>query len=52
MNELALKRMKQTGMEVATVVAGADASHALARRAYQKAGFTLGLPSVWLCRKL
>jgi hypothetical protein len=37
---------------VATVATDGDASHAPARRAYEKAGFTAHIPSVWLCRKL
>jgi|SRR5690554_3532098 len=52
MYDFALSRMQQAGMRAATVATGADASHAPARRAYEKAGFTVGIPSVWLCRKL
>lgn len=52
MYELAVKRMKQAGMQVATVGTGGDPSHAPARRAYQKAGFDVEIPSVWMCRKL
>lgn len=48
----AIARMREAGMKVATVSTGGDASHAPARRAYEKAGFTAGIPSVWLCRKL
>ena len=29
-----------------------DSSHAQARRAYQKAGFNVGIPSIWLCQRL
>lgn len=48
----AVARMKEAGMRVATVATGGDPSHAPARRAYEKAGFTVQIPSVWLCRKL
>jgi len=52
MYDFALARMKEAGMRVATVATGGDPSHAPARRAYEKAGFTVQIPSVWLCRKL
>jgi ribosomal protein S18 acetylase RimI-like enzyme len=52
MYDVALNRMRQAGMRVATVSTGGDASHAPARRAYQKAGFTVGIPSIWLCQTL
>jgi hypothetical protein len=39
-------------MLAATVATGGDASHAPARRAYQKAGFEAQIPSVWMCRRL
>jgi ribosomal protein S18 acetylase RimI-like enzyme len=52
MYDAALNRMRQAGMRVATVSTGGDASHAPARRAYQKAGFTVGIPSIWLCQTL
>ncbi len=52
MYEFAVSRMRQAGMRVATVATGGDPSHAPARRAYQKAGFTVEIPSVWMCRKL
>lgn len=48
----ALAVMKEAGMQVATVGVGGDASHAPARRAYEKAGFGAGIPSLWLYRKL
>jgi ribosomal protein S18 acetylase RimI-like enzyme len=41
LNELALSKMKTAGMEIAIVETGGDASHAPARRSYEKAGFTL-----------
>jgi len=52
MYQFAIERMKHAGMRVATVSTGADPSHAAARRAYAKAGFTVQIPSVWLCRSL
>lgn len=47
--DFALDQMTQAGMRVATVSTGADPSHAAARRAYAKAGFSAAVPSVWLC---
>lgn len=47
-----LDRMREEGMEVATVGTGGDESHAPARRAYEKAGFGPGIPSVYLYRLL
>ena len=52
MYNLTLARMKEAGMRVATVGTGGDPSHAPARRAYEKAGFTVGIPTVWLYRVL
>jgi ribosomal protein S18 acetylase RimI-like enzyme len=52
MYEFAVARMKDAGMRVATVGTGGDPSHAPARRAYQKAGFNLEIPSVWMYRRL
>ena len=52
MYDFALARMKDAGMRAATVATGADESHAPARRAYEKAGFSARIPSVWMCRKL
>ncbi|MCA1749416.1 MAG: N-acetyltransferase family protein [Parasphingopyxis sp.] len=52
MYEFALDRLRELGMEAATVGTGGDPSHAPARRAYDKAGFSKALPSVWLYRKL
>lgn len=52
MYELAVATMKEAGMKVATVGTGGDASHAPARRAYQKAGFDVAIPSIWMFRKL
>ena len=52
MYNFAIARMKEAGMRVATVATGGDPSHAPARRAYRKAGFTIEIPSVWMCRTL
>jgi ribosomal protein S18 acetylase RimI-like enzyme len=52
MYEMAVRRLTEAGMKVATVATGGDASHAPARRAYQKAGFDRVIPSVWMVRKL
>ena len=52
MYELAVSRMREAGMRVATVATGDDPSHAPARRAYAKAGFSVSIPSVWLCQEL
>lgn len=49
MYRFAMERMREAGIAVATVSTGGDPSHAPARRAYEKAGFTVGIPSVWLC---
>ncbi|WP_421723532.1 GNAT family N-acetyltransferase [Bauldia sp.] len=48
----ALDRMKEAGMKAATVGTGGDASHAPARRAYEKAGFGPSIPSVYMYRTL
>ena len=52
MYRFAIERMREAGMRVATVSTGGDPSHAPARRAYEKAGFNLGIPSIWLWQKL
>jgi len=48
---IALEQMKERGMTLARVETGGDPSHAPARRAYEKAGFT-GLPLVRYFKKL
>jgi hypothetical protein len=48
----ALARMKALGAALATVGTGGDPSHAPARRAYEKAGFGVGIGSVHLYRLL
>ncbi|MCC5869510.1 MAG: GNAT family N-acetyltransferase [Gammaproteobacteria bacterium] len=52
MYDFALSRMREAGMRAATVATGGDDSHAPARRAYEKAGFSKAIPSVWMCREL
>ena len=52
MYDFALARMKEAGMQVATGATGADPSPVPARLAYEKAGFTVRIQSVWLSRKL
>jgi ribosomal protein S18 acetylase RimI-like enzyme len=48
----ALAAMRTAGLRAAVVGAGADASHAPALRAYEKAGFIAGIPSKHLYRVL
>ncbi|MHA7871449.1 MAG: GNAT family N-acetyltransferase [Hyphococcus sp.] len=52
MFDYAFDLMREAGMTVATVSTGGDPSHAPARRAYEKAGFSVGLPSVYYYRTL
>jgi GNAT superfamily N-acetyltransferase len=52
MYDFAIGRMTDAGMRVATVATGGDPSHAPARRAYEKAGFAVHIPSAWYCREL
>ncbi|MBX2867317.1 MAG: GNAT family N-acetyltransferase [Acidiferrobacterales bacterium] len=52
MYDFANAEMKAAGMRVATVATGGDESHAPARRAYEKSGFDVRIPSVWYCRTL
>lgn len=52
MYERALELMRQRGARVATVGTGGDPSHAAARRAYEKAGFGPGIPSLYMYRTL
>ena len=52
MYEEVLERMKAEGARAATVGTGGDASHAPARRAYEKAGFGPSIPSVSYYRML
>lgn len=50
--QFAVDRMKEVGMRVATVGTGGDPSHTPARRAYEKAGFSAQIPSLWMYRLL
>lgn len=52
MYEVALERMREAGMRCASVGTGGDASHAPARRAYEKAGFGHAIPSLYMYRAL
>ena len=52
MFEHALNRMREEGMTVATVATGGDPSHEPARAAYEKAGFSKSIPSVYMYRTL
>jgi len=49
---LALDEMRAAGMSHARVGTGLDPAHAPARRAYEKAGFNIGIPSVEYYREL
>ncbi len=48
----AVAQMKAEGMKVATVATGGDPAHLPARKAYRNAGFTVEIPSVWMCQEL
>ena len=50
--QFAVGIMKEAGMKVATVATGGDPSHLPARKAYRRAGFTIEIPSVWMCQEL
>ena len=50
--EHALAALKSAGMALATVGTGGDSSHAPARRAYEKVGFSVHIPSIYMYRKL
>lgn len=52
MYDFVLNKMKEEGMEYATVFTGLDDGHAPARRAYEKAGFQKSLPSIKYYKKL
>lgn len=45
-------RLKEMGMKVVRVTTGGDPSHAPARRAYEKAGFSLRVPHVEYYKEL
>jgi GNAT superfamily N-acetyltransferase len=50
--DFAIAQMRDAGMQIASVGTGGDASHAPARRTYEKAGFGPSIPSVWMYRRL
>ena len=50
--EHAIALMRAEGMRIAVVGVGGDESHTAARRAYAKAGFRVGIPSIHLYRTL
>ncbi len=52
MYKFAISQMRLGGMQVATVATGGDPSHEPARRAYEKSGFNVRIPSVWMCQLL
>ncbi len=47
-----LDKMRERGMRYAKVTTGGDPAHAPARRAYEKAGFQIQIPSVTFYREL
>ena len=50
--EFILERLRESGARGVTVMTGLDEGHAAARRAYEKAGFQKGLPSITYYQKL
>lgn len=52
MYEFVLQKMKEAGMKYASVITGLDDGHAPARKAYEKAGFEKGLPSIRYYKEL
>ena len=52
MYKFAVQRMREAGMKVVKVSTGADSSHSQARRAYEKAGFGVFIPSITLYQRL
>lgn len=50
--EHAIAALKTSGMALATVGTGGDASHEPARRTYEKVGFKVHIPSIYMYRKL
>jgi GNAT superfamily N-acetyltransferase len=46
MYQFALEKLKQAGAEMVIVGTGGDAAHLPARRAYGKAGFSVGIPGI------
>lgn len=52
MYDFVIQKMKSEGAEFVTVHTGLDSAHAPARRAYERAGFEVSLPSVQYYKKL
>ena len=52
MVEAALEQMRAAGLRCVKVTTGGDAAHAPARRMYEKASFTRGVPSVTYYQEL
>jgi len=52
MYQFVIRRMQSAGMKVVKVSTGCDSSHAPARRAYEKAGFNVFIPSIRMYWKL
>ena len=52
MYQYAFDRLRERGMRYVKVGTGGDPAHAPARRAYEKAGFTIQLPGVEYYREL
>lgn len=50
--EFIIERLREIGARGVTVMTGLDEGHAAARRAYEKAGFQRGLPSITYYQKL
>jgi GNAT superfamily N-acetyltransferase len=51
LNRVALERMRESGMKLATLGTGGDPGHEPARRAYEKAGY-VAFPQVWYYQAL
>jgi ribosomal protein S18 acetylase RimI-like enzyme len=52
MYRFAIRRMQDAGIKVVKVSTGGDSSHVQARRAYEKAGFKVFIPSITMYQKL
>jgi ribosomal protein S18 acetylase RimI-like enzyme len=52
MYKFAIRRMQRAGMKVVKVSTGGDSSHLPARKAYEKAGFTVFIPSITMYQKI
>ncbi|MBV9498664.1 MAG: GNAT family N-acetyltransferase [Acidobacteriaceae bacterium] len=52
MYKFAIRRMQSVGIKVAKVSTGGDSSHLPARKAYEKAGFNVFIPSITMYRKI